>query len=91
MNDLLFLSDLRNKNQFRIHYPYLGLFSSAEVTPIDNDAEVLYKCELLNGSILYLKKLIQHKKWIDANLNIETPLSTVIGISIDDFLNTSSK
>jgi hypothetical protein len=89
MRDVLFLSEARKKNQFRIDYPYYGLFGTADVTPVDEAAEVVYKCRLLNGSIVFLKKLLQQQRWIDVNLNIETPLSSVLGSSIDDFLRTA--
>ena len=89
MSNVLFLNGSRIKNQFRIDYPYFGLFGTADVTPVDSDSEVLYKCRLLNGTIVLLKKMLQPKKWIDANLNSETPLSSVIGSSIDDFLKTA--
>jgi hypothetical protein len=90
MGEILFFNEARNKNQFRIDYPYYGLFGSANITTINNESEVIYKCQLLNGTIIFLKKLAQARKWIDANLNIETPLSTVIGMSIDDFLKTAT-
>ena len=91
MGELIFFNETRNKNQFRIDYPYYGLFGSAQITTITQEAEVLYRCQLLNGTIFFLIKLTQARKWIDANLNMETPLSVVIGTSIDDFLNTSTK
>ncbi len=91
MGELIFFNETRNKNQFRIDYPYYGLFGSAQITTITQEAEVLYRCQLLNGTIIFLKKLTQARKWIDANLNMETPLSIVIGTSIDDFLKTSTK
>jgi hypothetical protein len=90
MGEIIFFNESRNRNQFRIDYPYYGLFGSADIT-IMQEAEVIYKCQLLNGNIIFLKKLSQARKWIDANLNIETPLSAVIGTSIDDFLKTSTK
>jgi hypothetical protein len=40
----------------------------------------------LNGTTIFLKKLFQSTKWIDAGVNAETPLSKIIGLSIDDFL-----
>jgi hypothetical protein len=86
MNDLLTLSDSRKINQFKIDYPYYGLFGTADVTPIDSNSETLYSCKLLNGTILLVKKLLQQRKWVDASLNMETPLSSVIGMYIDDFL-----
>ncbi len=85
MSEVLFYSELKNKRQFKIDYPYYGLFGSAEITPVTNDIEVIYKCKLLNGSIIFLKKLQQFGKWVDVTLNIETPLSVVIGVYIDDF------
>lgn len=86
MGEILFFPEARNKNQFKIDYPYYGLFGTADVTPVKEENEVVYKCKLLNGSIVFLKKLLQPSKWVDANLNLETPLASVIGTSIDDFL-----
>lgn len=87
MRGTLIYKDTIRHDQFTINYPYYGLFGSAVITPIFQEDEVVYKCKLLNGSVLSLKKLFQSKKWIDAALNAETPLSAIIGISIDDFLN----
>lgn len=88
MGEVLLYNELRNKgSQFKIDYPYYGLFGSADITAINKENELVFRCKLLNGDIVYLKKLLQSKKWIDDNLNIETPLSNVIGISIDDFLS----
>jgi hypothetical protein len=87
MKETSFYNDAAlSKDQFKIDYPYYGLFGSAEITPIQNEEEVLYRCRLLNGTTIFLKKLFQTKKWIDAGLNAETPLSETIGIYIDDFL-----
>lgn len=86
MKEVSFYSDTSNKDQFKIDYPYFGLFGSAVITPIYEPEEVVYRCKLLNGTTIFLKKLFQTKKWIDAGLNSETPLSAVIGLSIDDFL-----
>lgn len=87
MRGISFYNDALNTDQFRIDYPYYGLFGSADITPIYSEGEeIIYKCKLLNGSTVFLKKLFQTKKWIDANLNTETPLSATIGLSIDDFL-----
>jgi hypothetical protein len=88
MGEILFFNEPR-RNQFRIDYPYYGLFGSADITTISNENETVYKCRLLNGNIVFLKKLAQARKWIDANLNMETPLSAVIGMSIDDFLRNT--
>jgi hypothetical protein len=88
MNGVLYLSELRTKNQFKIDYPYYGLFGSANVTPVKTDTDTLFECKLLNGSTIFLKKLLQPQKWIDANLNAETPLAAIIGTSIDDFLKS---
>jgi len=85
MREISFYNDTVKKDQFKIDYPYYGLFGSALVTPLDQEGEVVYRCELLNGNTIYLKKF-QSKKWIDTGLNLETPLAAVIGISIDDFL-----
>ena len=88
MGEILFFNEFRSKGQFKIDYPYYGLFGSADITLEGNEIEVVFKCKLLNGSIIFLKKLLQPKKWIDASLNRETPLSAVIGTSIDDFLKS---
>lgn len=76
-----------NKDQFKIDYPYYGLFGSADITTVRSQHEVLYQCRLLNGLQLTLKKQTQPRKWIDLNLDRETPLSYIIGIAIDDFLH----
>jgi len=85
MGEILFIKESR-KDHFKIDYPYYGLFGSADITPIAGDDGVVYKCKLLNGQEIFLKK--PARNWIDANLNRETPLSAVIGTSIDDFLKT---
>jgi hypothetical protein len=56
------------------------------ITPINEAGEIVYRCKLLNGTIVFLKKPIQSARWVDAAMNAETPLSTTIGLSIDDFL-----
>jgi hypothetical protein len=89
MGEILLFNEPRSRNHFKIDYPYYGLFGSADITPISAEDEVVYKCKLLNGSIIFLKKLLQPKKWVDANLNAETPLSVIIGTYIDDFLKLS--
>ena len=86
MREASFYNDALHRDQFKIDYPYYGLFGSADITPIYNENEIIYKCKLLNGSTIFLKKIIQTKKWIDTSLNAETPLSAIIGLSIDDFL-----
>ena len=86
MKEILFYSDTSNKDQFKIDYPYYGLFGSALITPLQEADEVVYQCKLLNGTTVVLKKLFQTKKWIDAVQNAETPLSAIIGLSIEDFL-----
>lgn len=87
MKEVSFYSDTSNKGQFKIDYPYYGLFGSALITPLTEADEIVYRCKLLNGTTIFLKKLFQNKKWIDAGLNAETPLSKIIGLSIDDFLS----
>jgi hypothetical protein len=87
MKEVSFYSDISNKDQFKIDYPYYGLFGSAVITPITEAEEIIYRCMLLNGTTIFLKKLFQTKKWIDAALDTETPLSKIIGLSIDDFLS----
>lgn len=81
-----FYSDALNRDQFRIDYPYYGLFGSAVITPMHEADEIVYRCKLLNGTTIFLKKPFQTTKWVDAGLNAETPLSKIIGLSIDDFL-----
>lgn len=85
MKETSFYSDAFNRDQFKIDYPYYGLFGSALITPVHEADEIVYKCKLLNGTTIFLKKLFQ-AKWVDAGLNMETPLAKIIGLSIDDFL-----
>jgi hypothetical protein len=89
MRDMLYFSPSMEKSHFQVQYPYYGLFGSAEVTAVNSNSEMTFKCKLLNGSIVILKKLLQTKKWIDMALNKETPLSSVLGNSIDDFLKST--
>jgi hypothetical protein len=86
MKETSFYTDTINKDQFKIDYPYYGLFGSALITPVNDGDGMLYRCRLLNGTTIFIKKLFQTKKWIDTGLNAETPLSKIIGLSIDDFL-----
>jgi len=86
MKETSFYNDAINNDQFKIDYPYYGLFGSAVITPIKEAEDMLYKCRLLNGTSIYIKKLFQTKEWIDTGLNAETPLSKIIGLSIEDFL-----
>ena len=51
MRDIIHFSEPRNKNQFRINYPYYGLFGTADVTEIINSSETVLRCRLLNGTI----------------------------------------
>jgi len=89
MSEISFFREFRNRDQFRIDYPYYGLFGSANIKPLTTNDELVYQCTLLNGSEVMLKKLSPTKKWIDARLNRETPLSAIIGSAIDDFLKES--
>jgi len=89
MNRLLFINDYRDNNQFRIDYPYYGLFGSADIKATGDQNETIYECRLLNGTILCLKKLLGVNRWIDKACNEETPLSATIGNAIDDFLKNS--
>jgi hypothetical protein len=73
----------KGRNPFKVDYPYYGLFASAEVTAVLNQDQV-FECRLRNGHTLRLQKV--EKRWIDAGLNHETPLASIIGTSIDDFL-----
>ena len=73
-------------NRFSVSYPYYGLFGTADVRLLQDEGEPLFECKLVNGAIILLKKLDNTRKWIDAQLNRETPLSSVIGMYIDDFI-----
>ncbi|MBO9684472.1 MAG: hypothetical protein J7502_17695 [Flavisolibacter sp.] len=86
MRETSFYNEALQTDQFKIDYPYYGLFGSATITPIHEADEVVYRCRLLNGTTIFLKKLFQSTKWIDAGVNDETPLAKIIGLSIDDFL-----
>lgn len=88
MKDISLYRDALDDNQFRIDYPYYGLFGSAVITPMCDEEGIIYRCRLLNGNTIFLKKNFQTKKWIDAGLHAETPLSATIGLEIDDFLKT---
>jgi len=85
MKETSFYSTTLSHQEFTIDYPYYGLFGSALVTPVQEAGEIVYCCRLLNGKTISLKKLFQ-KKWIDLALDVETPLSKIIGLSIDDFI-----
>lgn len=84
MNDLLVYRQ-SSAGHFTVDYPYYGLFSSADVTTRNERDELMFECKLLNGNVLLLKKL-ERRKWIDASLNAVTPLSSIIGMCIDDVL-----
>lgn len=88
MRETSFYTNALDSEQFTIDYPYYGLFGSATITPVCHNDEIVYMCRLLNGTTIRLMKLFQSKKWIDAGVNAETPLSAVIGLSIDEFLKT---
>lgn len=81
-----FLSYVPTRNQFSISYPYYGLFGTADVKLLQSESEPLFECKLVNGAIVLLKKLGNTRKWIDAQLNRETPLSSILGLYIDDFI-----
>lgn len=85
MGETIYLNESSTWGEFRIDYPYYGLFGSADITPVNNGAELIFKCKLLNGTVIFLRKMAQ-AKWIDASLNRTTPLSDIIGRSIDDFI-----
>ncbi|MFL5771871.1 MAG: hypothetical protein ACJ75F_01855 [Flavisolibacter sp.] len=90
MGKIVFYNEYRNSDQFRIDYPYYGLFGSANVTRLLHDQEMVFECALLNGSIITVKKSGPSNKWIDMAMNHETPLSATIGISIEDFLRKNN-
>jgi len=52
MKETLFYSNTSSKDQFKIDYPYYGLFGSAFITPVNEAGEVVYKCKLLNGTTI---------------------------------------
>ncbi|HEU4634438.1 MAG TPA: hypothetical protein VFS22_10655 [Flavisolibacter sp.] len=81
-----FLSYAQTSSHFSVSYPYYGLFGTADVRLLQTEDEPLFECKLVNGAIILLKKLDNTRKWIDAQLNRETPLSSVIGMYIDDFI-----
>lgn len=83
-----FLSYLQTgtQNQFTINYPHYGLFGTANVKLLQEEGERLFECKLMNGAILWLKKIANSKRWVDAQLNQETSLASVIGMYIDDVL-----
>ena len=81
-----FLSYVQSTNQFSISYPYYGLFGTADVKLLKSAEELLFECKLVNGSVVLIKKMGQSRKWIDAQLERETPLSSVLGMYIEDFI-----
>ena len=83
MSGFFSLLETKSSNQFKVYFPYYGLFATADITAVDN-SEKVYQCKLKNGNTVTLKKTQQ--RWIDLVLNDVTPLSNVIGNSIDDFL-----
>lgn len=89
MGEILLYTQPRPSGEFKINYPYYGLFGSADITAVEAEEEVIYKCKLLNGTVIFLKKNFQTNKWLDASLDKETALSTIMGGSIDDFLKTT--
>jgi hypothetical protein len=89
MGEFPFYRDFNKGDQFKIDYPYYGLFGTADITAIIQGDAVTYKCRLLNGSEVLLRKLTGAGKWIDTALDRETPLSNVIGMAIDEFLTRS--
>ena len=78
-----------NNNPFRINYPYYGLFGAADVRLISDNGDPVYECKLLNGTIVCLKKTADSQRWIDTMEASPTPLATIIGRSIDDFLKAT--
>jgi hypothetical protein len=83
------LSYLQTGNQFKVNYPHYGLFGTADVKLLRSENESLFECKLMNGAVLWLKKMGNSKRWIDAQLNRETSLASVIGMYIDDIIKES--
>ncbi|HEU0064038.1 MAG TPA: hypothetical protein VFQ58_03370, partial [Flavisolibacter sp.] len=65
-------SKTTQENSFRVNYPYLGLFGTADITLISDSTELICSCKLLNGNIIRLKKNSISKKWIDTTIDKET-------------------
>jgi hypothetical protein len=74
--------------QFRIDYPYYGLFRSADVKIIEAEGDVLYQCEMINGTEVWLKKA-KSQRWLDMESGSETPLARLLGVYIDDYIGKS--
>jgi hypothetical protein len=72
-------------NQFTVSFPYYGLFREANVQLHQAGGEPLFECRLLNGAILWLKRM-GTRRWVDAESNSETALSSVIGMYIEDLI-----
>lgn len=81
-----FLSYVETRSHFSVSYPYYGLFGTADVKLLQTEGDPLFECKLVNGAIMLLKKISNSRKWIDVQLNRETPLSSVLGMYIDDFI-----
>jgi hypothetical protein len=73
-------------NQFRIDYPYYGLFRTADIEVVQAEGDVLFQCKNINGTVIWLKKTAKSQRWLDANVGNETPLATIIGMYIDDHI-----
>ena len=73
------------QNQFKIDFPYYGLFRTAAVKVVEAEGDVLYECSMLNGNIVCLKKTEQSHKWMEVNSG-ETPLSRLLGTYIDEHM-----
>jgi hypothetical protein len=84
MNKLSLFIEPQKTNSFQVYYPYYGLFREADVTPLKEKDETIFLCRLAKGEILQVKQMKQPRKWVDANLNVETPLSQIIGSCIED-------
>ena len=82
----LFYNYVTNHNQFKVDYPYYGLFGTAQVKLVQEQNDKIFECKINNGTVVRLKKMKEAKKWIDLEMNEVTPLSSIIGGSIDDFL-----
>lgn len=75
-----------NGNSFPVSYPYYGLFRTANVRLLFQQGEPVFECELVSGNYLLLKKQTASQRWVEAESNRETSLSSVLGLYIEDVI-----